>query len=70
MSPKEVCEHILHQIDAAKRRGDVTHTPGGFYYPISFSGKDGYAVVNEGVLITLLPEKWCPEVNATRNRMH
>jgi hypothetical protein len=68
MSRSEVARRVLEQMKARERDGDVVHTPGGLYYPISFLGKDGYAVLNDRVVKTLLPEEYCPEVNNIRAR--
>jgi hypothetical protein len=64
----EVARRVAEQMSARQRAGDVIETPGGFYYPISFLGKDGYAIFNEGRVTTILPEEFCPEVNNVRAR--
>lgn len=68
MSKNEVVRRVVEQMLARERDGDVIESPGGFYYPISFLGKDGYAVFNEDRVTTILPEEFCPEVNNVRAR--
>ena len=68
MSRSEVVRRVTEQMFARERDGDVVEAPGGFYYPISFLGRDGYAVFNEDRVTTILPEEFCPEVNNVRAR--
>ena len=68
MSRSEVVRRVTEQMFARERDGDVIEAPGGFYYPISFLGKDGYAVFNEDRVTTILPEEFCEEVNNVRAR--
>lgn len=68
MSRGEVVRRVREQIEARERDGDVVEAPGGLYYPISFLGRDGYAVLKDDRVKTLLPEEYCPEVNRIRAR--
>ncbi len=68
MTRSEIVRRVVEQMSARQRADDVIETPGGLYYPISFLGKDGYAIFNEGRVTTILPEEFCPEVNNVRAR--
>lgn len=60
-------ELLLNQIEHADETNDAYDTAGGRYYPISLQGEDGYAVVKDGEVKTVMPTKYCPEVDEVRN---
>lgn len=60
-------ELLLSQIKHGDETNDAYDTAGGRYYPFSLHGEDGYAVVKDGVVKTVMPVKYCPEVDEVRN---
>jgi hypothetical protein len=38
-------------------------TPTGDHVQVTYAGDDGYAVVKENEVVTVLPKAFCPEVN-------
>jgi hypothetical protein len=61
-----VCRELRQQVLEALRCSDYVQTPGGDYYPISFLGKDGFAVLNGNSVKTIMPEEFCPHVVEVR----
>jgi hypothetical protein len=60
-------ELLLSQIEQADVVNDAYDTAGGRYYPISLQGEDGYAVVKDGAVKTVMPTRYCQEVDEVRN---
>lgn len=54
---------IKHRILDALKRGKKIITPGGLYVPITFAGRDGFAVLQDNTVTTCLPKEWCREIN-------
>lgn len=60
-------EMLLSQIKHADETNDAYDTAGGRYYPISLQGDDGYAVVKDNEVKTVMPVEYCKEVDEVRN---
>ena len=58
---------LRRQVKKAQERKDFVLTPGGTLFPVSFLGKDGYAVVKNEFIVTVLPGEYCPEANELRS---
>jgi hypothetical protein len=67
MEDQFLSELLLGQIKQADTVNDAYDAPGGRYYPISLQGEDGYAVVKEGEVKTVMPTEYCMEVDKVRN---
>jgi hypothetical protein len=59
---------LSDQIVDALARDDFIITPGGVYVPVTIFGDDGYAVLVNQQVSTVLPKKWCEEVDAIRTK--
>jgi hypothetical protein len=59
---------IGDQVADALSKNDFIVAPGGTYAPISVFGGDGYAVLIEGKVKTVMPVAWCAAVDKTRKR--
>lgn len=59
---------LSEQVVDALGRDDFIVAPGGVYVPISFAGQDGYAVLLEQEVKTVMPTAWCREVDETRKK--
>jgi hypothetical protein len=59
--------HIYRAIKQAEDAGDVFESPPTTFYPFTFQGEDGYIAVRGGEIKTVLPTKYCPEVEEVRN---
>jgi hypothetical protein len=57
---------LSDQILDALAKDDFIIAPGGVYVPITIFGEDGYAVLINQHVVTVLPKKWCPEVDRIR----
>ena len=62
-----ICSFIRKQVKDAMKRGDIVNTPDGALYPISFLGKDGYVLIMDSRVVTVMSEDWCPEANEVRS---
>lgn len=54
--------HLVRAVAAAPRRRQFVDTPSGRYIPFSLLGEDGYLVLHENRVVTVLPRELCPEV--------
>jgi hypothetical protein len=68
MYDSEVRFQISEQILDALARDDRIIAPGGIYVPISVLGRDGYAVLLNQRVVTVMPVDWCKEVDTTRKK--
>jgi hypothetical protein len=59
---------LSDQIVDALGRDDYIIAPGGIYVPISVFGEDGYAVLMQQTVQTVMPLSFCKEVDATRTK--
>ncbi len=59
---------LSDQILDAVSRDDYVVAPGGTYVPISIVGNEGYAVMVDSIVRTVLPTAWCKEVETIRSR--
>lgn len=59
---------LSDQILDALNRDDYIIAPGGIYIPISILGSDGYAVLLNGQIKTVMPTAWCREVEKMRTK--
>jgi hypothetical protein len=57
---------LSDQILDALERDDVVVAPGGVYIPISVLGEDGYAVLVDQRVRTVMPARFCQEVEQVR----
>ena len=57
---------LSDQIVDALDRNDFVVAPGGVYVPISIMGEDGYAVLVEQIIRTVMPLRFCQEVEQAR----
>ena len=57
---------LSDQIVDALARDDFIIAPGGVYVPITIFGEDGYALLINQNVTTVLPKEWCPEVDRLR----
>ena len=55
------------RIQGALDKSRLVRTPGGDYVPVTFEGRDGYAVLQGTQVVTFVPYAWCDEVNKQRN---
>lgn len=59
--------HIYRSIKQAEDADDVFESPPTTFYPFSFQGEDGYIAVRDGEIKTVLPTRFCQEVEEVRN---
>lgn len=65
LSDQQVERMVLEQVRDGLRTEGYIKTPGGYYFPFSADGRDGFIVVNyNDEIITVLTEGFCPEVTA------
>ena len=57
---------LSEQVTDALGKNDYIVAPGGVYVPITVFGEDGYAVLINQHIRTVMPKAWCREVDATR----
>ena len=62
----EIAFLLSDQIVDALERNDYIVAPGGVYVPITIFGDDGYAVLLDQKIRTVMPITWCQEVHQTR----
>lgn len=59
--------HIYRSIEQAEDTKDVYVSDPTTFYPFTFQGEDGYIAVRGGEIKTVLPTKYCKEVEEVRN---
>lgn len=67
LSPTKLLYILKPRLRSALREGKRVETPGGTYVPITFEGRDGYAVLQALQVVTFAPLEWCEEVSKQRN---
>lgn len=65
-SNEKIEQFLVGCVHAAKE--DVVHAPGGDYYPFTCADQSGYIVVVDEQVKTVMPSKWCPEVEEIHER--
>jgi len=68
MERSTICKAIENQITEAEKNDNFATSDGGLYFPITFLGTDGYAVVIKNRVTTILPEEYCPQVTSVLNK--
>jgi hypothetical protein len=59
-------EQILDALNSNK----YIIAPGGVFVPVNVLGEEGYAVLLEGRVKTVMPLAWCKEVENVRRKLH
>lgn len=59
---------LSDQILDALERDDFIVAPGGVYVPISIMDEEGYAVLVDQRVHTVMPTSWCKEVEQVRRK--
>ena len=68
MYDSEIKLLLSEQVLDAIGRDDVIVAPGGIFAPINILGEDGYAVIFNQEVRTVMPSSYCPEVNTVRQK--
>jgi hypothetical protein len=67
MSDDELKRGLREQIARNEQNRDYNDLPGGRYSPVTFMGDDGFAVIKDNHVLTVLPEEYCQELQEVRN---
>lgn len=57
---------LSDQLSDALDRNDYIVAPGGVFVPFSILDRDGYAVIVDRTVRTVMPKQWCEEVDKVR----
>lgn len=60
---RSLLRHVNKEAQRALRTGQAVNTPAGKYLFFSLLGEDGYLVMHQQDIVTVLPRELCPEVN-------
>ena len=70
MSKRELIEHLASSIRSALETNLCVKTPGGLYIPFTLGVEEGFLVIKDDCVVTIVPKEWAQEVSEYLEKSH
>jgi len=70
LSKRALLEWLASSIESARAANTYVRAPGGLYVPFELDSEEGFLVIKDDCVVTVLPREWAEEVSEYLKERH